>query len=52
MKLTHPDSKTVVETDDPERYLSQGWVETSEAPEPTPEPEVVDVMPQRSHRKK
>lgn len=26
-KLTHPDSKTTVETDNPEAYLSQGWVE-------------------------
>lgn len=26
-KLTHPDSKHVVETDDPAMYLSQGWVE-------------------------
>lgn len=27
MKLKHPDSKQTVETDNPEAYLSQGWVE-------------------------
>lgn len=30
MKLTHPESpKSTVETDNPEAYLSQGWVEAS-----------------------
>ena len=27
MRLEHPNSKTTVETDNPEAYLSQGWVE-------------------------
>lgn len=27
MKLTHPASKQTVETDNPEAYLSQGWIE-------------------------
>lgn len=31
MKLTHPDGGQPVETDNPEAYLSQGWVEV-EAP--------------------
>lgn len=37
MKLTHPNSKTVVETDNPEAYLSQGWTTTpaTETPEKT-----------------
>jgi hypothetical protein len=39
MNLTHPDSKSVVETDNPEAYLSQGWVEAEKpAPKPTPAP--------------
>jgi hypothetical protein len=33
-KLTHPESKTTVETDNPEPYLSQGWVEVG-AKKPT-----------------
>ena len=33
MRLEHPNSKTTVETDNPEAYLSQGWVEKeSQAP--------------------
>jgi hypothetical protein len=27
MKLKHPNSKQTVETDNPEAYISQGWVE-------------------------
>lgn len=27
MKLKHPDSKSTIETDNPEAYLSQGWLE-------------------------
>ena len=27
MKLKHPDSKQQIETDNPEAYQSQGWVE-------------------------
>lgn len=34
MKLSHPDSKQTVETDSPDIYLSQGWVES--APKPSP----------------
>lgn len=30
MKLTHPESKVTVETDDPQQYLTQGWVEKAE----------------------
>lgn len=30
MKLTHPDSKHTVETDNPEPYLSQGWVDLAD----------------------
>lgn len=26
MKLTHPDAKASVDTDNPEPYVSQGWV--------------------------
>ena len=29
MRLTHPNSKTTVDTDNPEAYLSQGWVEST-----------------------
>lgn len=32
MKLKHPNGPTVVETDNPEPYLSQGWVEVKSAP--------------------
>lgn len=31
MKLRHPETENTVETDNPEAYLSQGWVEV-EAP--------------------
>lgn len=33
MKLTHPDAKKPVETNNPEAYLSQGWVEVKEKPD-------------------
>lgn len=32
MKLRHPDSPHVVESNNPEAYLSQGWVDADEAP--------------------
>lgn len=32
-KLTHPDSKTTVETNHPEALLSQGWVEKETKPD-------------------
>lgn len=32
MKLTHPDSKQTIETDEPETYVSQGWLEKKSAP--------------------
>lgn len=32
MKLNHPNSDHVVETENPEPYLSQGWVEVEAAP--------------------
>lgn len=35
-RLTHPDSKSVVETDNPEPYTSQGWVEKAEKSAPAP----------------
>ena len=35
MKLTHPKSEAVVETNDPGIYLSQGWESVAERDEPT-----------------
>lgn len=30
MKLTHPNSKVTVETDNPDVYKSQGWIDVNE----------------------
>lgn len=42
MKLKHPASKVTVEADDPQQYLTQGWVEvraTAKKSEPKPKGE-------------
>lgn len=42
MRLKHPDSTHAVETDNPEPYLSQGWVEVKAAKKAAPKPKPQD----------